>query len=162
MKLIPLTRGQFAIVDDEDFEYLNQWKWHSFRENESKGFYAIRGEYIPSTQRANAIRMHRVLMSLPYKDKRIVDHINGNSLDNRRDNLRIATQTENKRNSKKRINNTSGYKGVCLFKRDGTWQAQCKTIGGKGHIGYFKSKADAAQAYILVAYLHYGEFARME
>jgi hypothetical protein len=81
---IQLTKGQIAIIDDEDFPTVSQDMWQATARRDGKGWYAMR---------AGGIRMHRQLMDV--WDTRIVDHVNGNGLDNRRENLRIGTQAQN-------------------------------------------------------------------
>jgi len=102
-KLIELTQEKFAIVDDEDYEYLMQHKWHY-----SMG-YASAEIYISPTKRKR-LKMHRVIMKPP--DHLVVDHINHDTLDNRKENLRICTKQQNEMNQKIRINKESKYKGV--------------------------------------------------
>ena len=109
MKEIQLTQGKVALVDDEDYEYLNQWKWYA---NEWKGgkLYAVRNVR-KNKQYIGYESMHRLLSS--NKDKKLVtDHINGNTLDNRKSNLRICTISENTKNRQIQKNNKSGFKGV--------------------------------------------------
>jgi len=100
MQLILLTQHKYSLVDDKDFDYLNQWKWHY------KRGYAIRYD----TKRKKWIFMHRIILTPP--DGFETDHINNNPLDNRRSNLRMVTHQQNIMNQKVSKNNTSGYKGV--------------------------------------------------
>jgi hypothetical protein len=104
-------------------------------------------------------RVHRLIMNPP-RDMDI-DHINGMRHDNRIENLRICTRQQNLRNMRAPDRNTSGFKGVSFFKRDGTWEAYLNYEGKKHRIGYFKNKIDAANAYNKAASIHYGEFARL-
>jgi len=104
MKKIKLTREKFALVDNENFEWLNQWKWFC----DSSG-YAARTDYCGG--RNLRIYMHRVINGTPGKME--TDHINLNKLDNRKANLRTATSSLNKINRPMQPNNSSGYKGVC-------------------------------------------------
>jgi hypothetical protein len=153
MKIIPLTQGKFATVDDDMYEYLNQWKWHVNRGRNT--WYACRGD----GWRRKVLSMHRVIMNTP--DGVLVDHINGDGLDNRKANLRNCTNTENQRNSNKQINNSSGYKGVYLDKRRDKYFAQI-TVNNKAlHSGYFRTAKEAARAYDEMAKKHFGEFARL-
>lgn len=107
---IPLTKGQVALVDAEDFEWLNQWKW-SVRFDKSTGcFYAQRYAYSGGVKQN--IIMARLILGLEKGDLRQADHVDtGNTLDNRRFNLRIATQSQNNANRRIGRNNTSGFKG---------------------------------------------------
>lgn len=155
---IALTQGQVSLVDDEDYAWLSLYRWHAVRDDCINGFYASRNIAVSSKQKA--MRMHRTLLGLKFGDKSRADHINGDTLDNRKCNLRIATSKQNSFNRKRASNNKSGFKGVYWKKEHGKWAAQCK-INNIGHIGYFSNKRDAAQAYIFVAHINYGEFARM-
>lgn len=102
--------------------------------------------------------MHREIMNAP--DGVQVDHINGDSLDNRKINLRLCTNAENLRNRGKQINNTSGYKGVCWSVRKQKWQAQIKVDRKAKFLGNFETPEDAARAYDAAAKKYHGEFAK--
>ena len=155
MKNIPLTQGKFAIVDDDSFEYLSQWKWCAIKS--SKRFYAIRSVYRPYRYPLMVI-MHRLILGV--KDRKTqVDHIDRNGLHNWKGNLRIATHSENRRNEGLRDINSSGLKGVGWHKRIGKWQARLGFEYGRIHLGYFDDKWDAAKAYNEAASEHFGEFA---
>lgn len=157
IKLIALTKGQNTIVDTDDYEYLMEYNWYATWDSGSKGFYAGRNK--KNSTKKNLLLLHRAIMNLSFGDGIEIDHINGNTLDNRRSNLRIATKEQNMRNRKKSSANRSGYKGVRLTpSRKRPWLSRCNAPGYKRHIGYFSSKEDAAQAYIFVAYLRFGEF----
>src|SRR5688500_5130193 len=114
---LPLSQGYVAIVNDADFDYLSRWKW-SYHPNGA----AVRT--VVHAGKTYMIWMHRVVMGAP--DGLVVDHINGNRLDNRRRNLRICTQGENSLNRRKASNNTSGYIGVVRNKQTGRYIAQIK------------------------------------
>lgn len=146
-KEIHLTKGCVSIVDDEDYEYLNQWKWCC-----SSGGYALR------TENKKQILMHRRITKAD-KNK-VVDHINKNTLDNRKENLRICTKDENNSYRKMQVNNTSGYRGVRLYKPTGKGHARIGNTTKKGSsLGYFVYKEDAALAYDNEAIKRYGKFA---
>ena len=150
MKEIELTQGKVAIVDDEDFEYISQWKWCYTINQKSRSGYAIRRP---------GILMHRVINKTPPGMQ--TDHINGNGLDNRKENLRSCTRTQNKANVKMNRNNKSGYKGVSREKKRKTWRAHIR-IGGKGRaLGRFDILEEAARAYDRAAREKFGEFARL-
>lgn len=148
MKKILLSNGGFAIVDKEDFEYLNQWKWT--RHNAG---YAIRSIYKNGTR-----FMHRQILNTPKGME--TDHINGDRLDNRRENLRMATHQENCRNMRP-LKNKSGYKGVQWYKRDQRWVAFLTVNDKHIYLGYFDDPKDAAEAYNKGAKKYFGEFARL-
>jgi len=154
MKFIPLTKGKFTIVDDKNYEWLNQWKWQI----DSDG-YAVRSVSIKEEYKGNKKRMHRVIMNTP--EGMETDHINGNRLDNRRQNLRICTRAENVRNCKKHRDNHSGYKGVYWNKREKKWRASIRIGKQDIHLGYFKSTIEAARAYNKKAKKLFGKFARI-
>lgn len=132
--LIPLTQGKFAIVDKDDFEWLNQWKWHI-----DVGGYAVRRPYIKGSGRKNQkcinVRMHRLINKTP-EDKQ-TDHINRNKLDNRKKNLRTVTSRENLMNTGLFAHNTSGYKGVSWDKSRNKFVAQIKVNQKHIHLGRY-------------------------
>ena len=156
MKEIQLTQGKVALVDDEDFEYLNQFKWCIL--NGRNKLYATRNLSI-NKKFVKSILMHRIIMNTD-KDL-VVDHLNGNTLDNRKCNLRNCTHGENLRNQKISIKNTSGYKGVSWSIEKKKWFTQIQLKNKKIFIGYFVNSIDAAKAYNEAAIKFYGEFANL-
>lgn len=116
MKRIPLSRGQFAVVDDEDYEFLMQWKW-SFQ---ARG-YAWRGVGSSKSGNYRAVWMHRQILN-PREDQE-VDHIDGNGLNNIRSNLRACGHAENLRNHKVNARNKTGFRGVSFEKSRGKYFA---------------------------------------
>jgi hypothetical protein len=148
-KRIQLSQGLDAIVDDEDYEVLRQWRWSV---SEVKGYtrYAVRQD--PDTRRL--VLMHRQIMEAT-KGK-VVDHINGDGLDNRRGNLRLCTQAQNLANRGRQKNKTlSRYKGVVPHYN--RWAARCN---GK-HVGMYACETAAALAYDRAAKNRYGDYARL-
>ena len=150
MKEIPLTRGMVALVDDEDFEWINQWKWMY-----NGCGYAVR------EVNGTACYMHRVIMGTP--KGMVTDHVNRNKLDNRRENLRICNMSQNKINDGLRSTNSSGYKGVQYVsnkrKRNKRWYAHIMHNYKNICIGYFYTPEEASLAYNKKALELYGEFA---
>lgn len=154
MKEIPLTKGRIAIVDDEDYDQLMKHSWYA-RVKQSGKAYAIRN--IQVNKHAKPMPMHVQLMTPP--DGMIVDHIDGNTLNNTRANLRIVTWKENcfnKRPQKTQL--YSKFKGVTYHKADGYWWARI-TANSKTHsLGYFKTETEAAMAYDAASVEIHGEF----
>lgn len=162
MKKISLTQNQFTLVDDSDFDWLNQWKWNATWNPHTKSFYAVRGIYLGGgrkNSKTTSIKMHRLIINVS-KNKQ-VDHINHDTLDNRRKNLRICTRAENSMNRKLNINNTSGYKGISWNKPTKKWMAQIRKNGIGIHLGLFANIYQAAKAYDQAAKKLFGEFAKL-
>ncbi len=147
---ILLTQGKVTLVDDCDFEYLSQWKWTYGNRG-----YVFRKEYPDKKQ--NTIWMHRIIMSTP--DGMQTDHINGDRLDNRRCNLRLASNIQTGQNQKKRRIGQSGYRGVTLNKSTFKWQAQIQVWGKKIYLGLYDTREEAFHAYQEASTKHRGEFA---
>jgi hypothetical protein len=140
MKLIPLTQGKFAIVDDEDCDWLMTWKWYAERRGHT--FYAR--TTLPGDAKEN-IYMHRMLSMYPKKGL-TVDHINGNGLDNRRVNRRVCTHRINLCNRRKV--GSSRYPGVNWNKNSKSWQAQIQIDHKDVCLGNYKRELDAYGAYL--------------
>ena len=155
-KEIELTSGEIALVDDSDFENLIKFSWRAAGTGKTK--YAIR-QYGTGRKR-KTIRMHRQLLNIT-ETYRFVDHINGNGLDNRRENLRICFHKENMRNMSLSVKNTTGYKGVHFYKRVGVFQAYIYVNYKKKHLGTFLTAKDAAITYNKAAKNLHGKFARL-
>ena len=150
-KMIPLSQGKFAKVDDCDYDRISKHKWSV------SVSCAIRMSYV--TGKAKSVLMHREIMSTP--DGMETDHINGDRLDNRRANLRICTHGENQQNRRAKIWGGSGYKGVCWITKDKKWRAQIKVGGRVVYIGQYDNPKDAAIAYNKEAEKYFGEYARL-
>ena len=152
MKEIQLTQGKVALVDDDDFEWLSQWKWHT-----DKNGYAKRTDR--SSAKRRTINMHREIMGFTSSDGKITDHINGIKTDNRKINLREATNSQNVCNQKNRSDNKSGFKGVCFDKKSKKWRSYIYLNGKQKNLGFYNSEFDAANEYKKAAIKHFGEFA---
>ena len=155
-KLIPLTRNRFAIVDAEDFDYLNQWKWHSIRR---KKLCHVARNIRKSNGKRSKIYLHQVI--LEKREGMETDHINGDGLDNRKSNLRLVTRGQNMMNRALSKNNKSGYKGVSWINKDKVWYSNIRVNRKTISLGHFGCKKRAALAYNVAAKEYFGEFARL-
>jgi hypothetical protein len=153
MKKIPLTQGKFALVDDIDFERVNQFNWQAHHHDNLR-WYARRRF---GNMRRN-VRMHRFILNEP---PYAIDHCNRNGLDNQRKNLRAATPTQNAMNRKRRCDSQTGIKGVTLRRDLGKFQARINVQGKRISLGCFDKLSDAATAYRKAAKKYFGEFARV-
>lgn len=146
-----------AIVDDEDYEYLNQWKWCAQFNNFV--CYAVRMENGTDCKRIK-ILMHRVVFNAQQGQK--IDHENRNGLDNRKKNLRISSSSQNAYNAKKHVDAvTSIYKGVYFVTGRNKWRADIVYDKKRLFLGYFNSEIDAAKAYNEASIKHHGDFSRI-
>jgi hypothetical protein len=153
IRYIPLTRGKFAIVDAADYEWLSKHKWFA-NGNERTGFYAAR--WLPNHK---MLLMHRAIMDPP--KGMIVDHINGNPLNDRRSNLRICSRKQNARNTRGVRGTSSRFKGVHFHQWSGKWIASICYNGKQIYLGSFDNEIEAAKAYDRKAHELFGEFARL-
>ena len=144
--------GKHALVDSEDFQYLNQFNWFLHHSGA-----VVRNKRV-SLNKYKSLQMHREIMGA--SDGKEIDHINYNRRDNRKNNLRICNRSQNARNQKLRVDNSSGYKGVYWNKEKGLWQAQMRNENKKmSYLGRFKTKEEAALAYNISVIKVAGEFA---
>lgn len=149
---IPLTKGEAALVDPEDYPALSEFKWHVM----SRG-YAARADY--STGKRKMVLMHRQLLGIVNAPYNVYgDHINGDTLDNRRSNLRVATSRQSSQNKGSNTGN-SQYKGVCWHKGIRRWTMTIR-INGVLHTKTFGSEIEAAMAYDRAALEAFGEYAQ--
>src|SRR5258708_29439046 len=157
---IPLTKGKTAIVDAIDSDLLSL-RWRARLNKSGNRFYANR-----SPRHRKTMEMHRIILERklgrPLETGEECDHIDNNSLNNCRSNLRLATHKQNTRNSKRRINNTSGYKGVSLNKQSRKWQASIVVNGKQLYLGLYPSASEAYQAYCEASKKYHGEFGRIK
>ena len=149
MREIQLTRGFVTQVDDEDYEWLNRWKWMA--QKGTKTFYA--------TRRKKRIWMHRVILNTP--ENKQTDHIDGNGLNNSRSNLRVCSCSENFMNRMPYLNRSSLYKGVDWHKATQKWRVRIKINRKERYLGVFNSEIEAAKTYDGAAIKLFGEFARI-
>jgi len=157
VKEIRLTQGQVALVDDDMYDHLIQWKWFA-RLSMGRWWYAERESQSIGGQH-HRIYMHREIMQTP--DGLFTDHINSDGLDNRRENLRICTNAENQHNQQKQKREcSSSFKGVSWDKIDKKWQAHIRVNLKQIRLGRFDSEIQAALTYDEAAKEYYGEFAK--
>jgi len=156
---IPLPHGRYAIVDPEDFDRLNAYKWHVSGARDT--YYAARSTRSPKNNRRIVVKMHREILDVG--DGMFVDHINQNSLDNRKANLRPATRAQNGRNRRKmrKINCSSQYKGLTWYRREERWAVRIMANGKSKFVGYYDDEIEAAEAYDDAARKYHGQFAAL-
>lgn len=157
MKEIILPGKIVALVDDEDFEWLNQWKWKAHKKHYAT--YAYR-HMLNGSGKLISVFMHRQIMDTT-DPKIFVDHKDHNGLNNQKYNLRLATPSQNSSNRRPIKNSSSKYLGVQWFKPTMVWAARIKKYGVVKTIGYFKYEANAALAYNEAAKILHGEFANL-
>jgi len=148
MKEIPLTQGKVALVDDEDFEVLNAFKWCAGRDKRT--FYVMRRVRRPSggwtTEKMHRVILMRKLGHSLAKDEQS-DHVNGDGLDNRRENLQMATTAQNQRNCHRFMHTvTSRYLGVCWHKHFAKWTPRVGVARKRVSLGYYRTESEAALA----------------
>ncbi len=148
-RVLYLSGGEEVVVEEMDYNHLCRWSWHLTENGYAKRVINLGGGRYKSGM------MHRLILGS--EDGVQVDHINGNKLDNRRSNLRIATHAENQRNRGKTKSNTSGVKGVAL--RKGKWEARIRVDGKLLYLGRFDSIEEGAKAYDEAALKHHKQFA---
>lgn len=157
MKEIKLTQGKVTLVDDEWYEYLNQWKWCYSKWDQANTGYAVRTDgKRPNRQ---TIRMHSIIMG-GISDDLEIDHRDGDGLNNQKYNLRLCTHAGNMMNAQRRKDNTSGYKGVGWSKHAHKWMARIRINDQYKNLGYFSTPEEAACAYNKAAQETQGDFAR--
>lgn len=145
----------FALVDDEDYEKLNKYKWHAPRQR--SGTYAVRDITVDGKRKR--LHMHRQVIG--YIKGMVVDHINHDCLDNRKENLRLCTHTQNCMNRLSNKNSSSQYKGVYFHKSSGHWQASIRVSTKLIHLGTYRKEIDAAKVYNENAVRYFKEFANV-
>lgn len=151
MKEIPLTQGQVALVDDEDYPYLAQFRWHAVRTPRS--WYA--NHSVKAATGCLSIRMQWLIMG------KNVDHKNGNGLDNRRENLRKCSKAQNNRNQQRIPTQLTPYKGLAkkVYRFRTMWQSSIRVEGHSIYLGLYDTPEGAALAYNGAAKLYHREFA---
>lgn len=150
---VPLTQGYEAVIDAADAHLVASWNWYAIKDGNT--VYAQRSV---ATGERRTVRMHRVLMGDP--TGLLVDHRDGNGLNNIRENLRLATYQQNNHNARLSKRNTSGLKGVSWSKANGKWFAQIRLAGRQRNLGYFQTPEAAHVAYCKASSALHGEFGR--
>jgi hypothetical protein len=135
-------------VDEEDMAFLASHKWRIGPQG-----------YLVRTVKGGTVLFHREILGLSVGDGIVVDHIDGDRLNNRRSNLRLCTRAENTRNQRLSCKNTSGYKGVTFNKANGKWTSQIMLNKKRKHLGSFNTPQEAYAAYCAAATIHHKEFA---
>ncbi len=149
MKEVPLSNGMIALVDEDDYELVSRRRWSFHRGSPTKPGYATG---------TGGERMHRLIMGVPKNDPRIVDHIDGNTLNNCKANLRITDAFGNNKN-KSNTNNRHGLKGVAKYKKGVRWFAYIQANKKRVYLGTFATAEEAHAAYCRAADELHGEFA---
>jgi hypothetical protein len=151
-----IVKGREVLIDDEDYERVTHYSWRFDNHGYPKTQIT---QKINTDKKRIIIRLHRFILNLTNKDKILIDHINGNILDNRKSNLRSVTYQQNSMNSKIRKNNRSGYKGVTI---DGKKYRSRITMNRKIiNLGTYSTKEEAAKKYNEAALKYFGEYARL-
>ena len=155
---LKISRGLFTLIDREDFKRVNaEGKWFANQRGRDGIFYAARnGKYL-NGKRGKKIYLQNFILGFP-KNK-VVDHINLDTLDNRKSNLRVCSRSENLRNKSRYSNNKSGYKGVA--KRKNGYYSYIRKNNKRFHLGVFKTAKGAAEKYDAIAIQKFGKFARL-
>jgi len=154
---VPLTQGRVALIDDEDAERVLAYKWHAWWCAKGGRWYAMRTVQVGKLRRC--VRLHRFIVNAP--DGVQVDHIDRDSLNNRRSNLRFATHGQNQTNKKRHRTNKTGFKGVYWHKAKRTFVAQVRCGGVTYSLVGFNTAQDAARARDMLAKRYHGEFATL-
>jgi hypothetical protein len=144
--ILELTQGFRALIDDDDYAWLSQFKWHIARIGKAN-----------RPRRSDKLYLSRIILDAP--KGMVVDHINGDTLDNRRVNLRICSVGNNRKNNRIYARNKTGFKGVTIHKKYGKYQAFIVNNKKSIWLGYYDSAENSGRAYDVAAKKYHGEFA---
>lgn len=161
MSLIELTQGKYAEVDAEDKPRLLQSRWQAACSESTGKYYAVGSEWCESARRYRRVPMTHAIVGKP-PARMVVDHIDGNTLNNCRANLRFATYSQNITNAKLRRDNSSGHRGVRRVKSNGRWQAQIQHAGWTLSLGCFPTFEQAVAMYRDAAIKLRGDYLRAD
>jgi osmotically-inducible protein OsmY len=157
LKTIALTKGHVAVVDDEDFSIVSQWKWYA--QINLGGVYAARRE----GSGGRLVYMHRLINATP--SGMVTDHIDGNGLNNTRANLRTATHRQNAQNQRPQRKKDAATKGAwydASGKQDKRWRSAIRVNGKLKYLGRYHTQQEAASAYAVAASQLFGQFANFQ
>lgn len=140
MKVKTFNKTTVFLIDDEDFTKVQSYSWFI----DSKGHVIARKKLADTG--AHKIRLHRLVMNVNSTSYPLVDHINGNKLDNRKQNLRLCDYQTNAFNKHHQKTNTSGYRGVDFHKKTNTWRSRVCFKGARYCLGYFKTAKEAGES----------------
>ena len=164
MKYIPVSDGSYVMVDDDDAQYLSEFKWKPAGIKNYPGNRIIYpAANVLVGDKRKVLFLHRLVMGCKFSDGLIVDHKNGDTLDSRKTNLRFSTASQNASNQRDKtrgLRKTSRYHGVYWYKSLNLWRANIRHHRKLSFLGYFRSEEDAARAYDVAARKLHGEFAR--
>lgn len=160
-RTIELTQGQVALVDAADFQWLSQLRWRAHLSQTSSAEFYASSHLRHADGLGRNVYMHRLILGLKRGDGLHGDHINGNTLDNRRSNLRIATPSQNHGNQGTPKNNTSGFKGVYWHEIGKKWMASITFQNKQIYLGLHGDRKSAHAAYCAAGIKLYGEFFRI-
>lgn len=149
---------QIVLLDDEDAWLMQTYRWYLWSTPRHNGIYVVASECEQNPKEIQYKRLHQLIMKA---DGKLVDHINGNPLDNRKQNLRVTTSSGNNKNARKRKNALGKYKGVHFSSRENKYKAQIQCDGTKYNLGTFVDELSAAKAYDRKAKELFGEFAKL-
>ncbi len=151
--LLSEKKNIYTTVSDEDYAWASQFKWSASLCANKGNYYAMR--VVTTNKKRKSLKLHREISKCP--SGMVVDHINGDTLDNRRENLRIVTHQENMSNQTKR-KGSSQYRGVTFKKDRQRWVAQIQVNGMRTYLGAFETEEEAAKAFLTAAEVHYGKY----
>jgi hypothetical protein len=160
MKLLPLTKDKFALVDDDDYYWLSQWNWFAV---EIKNTWYARRSKKKGVLRSNEkyeIYLHRIVMRCSNIDF-VIDHLDKNGLNNQKENLRICTKSENNKHTSSHKNSSSQYLGVSYDKNRNKWSANLMNNGKKILFKRYNTEIEAAKAYDITAKTQFGVYANL-
>lgn len=159
--MICITQGKVVAVDDQDFDWIIQWKWHAVKMPRKTGlpvWYARRSSE-GTNNRTNILMHQEIARRAGWPSSDVIDHADRNGLNNTRGNLRPCSYSQNGANRRKSLGTYSRFKGVTWVKIRNKWKAMIKSYGMVSFLGEFENEEDAAKAYDAAAIKHFGSYA---